>query len=246
MIRAPFCRQGNKNPILEDIKKLVPKHKIYCEPFTGSGIVFFNLPKADLSILNDLDRDVYERLKLLQKAPLQLTNYRSDLNTLKKIKDFYNNHTNSIPDLILYHKIKACSGFSGKPVYNTDSIYHIRNPASICKNLEYYKTMLKNVKITNEDYIKIIKKYDSTETFFFIDPPYENTSENFYLENNIIDYNDLFFLLQNIKGKFLLTLNDSLYIRKIFKNFIIKKITVKSFWQGKKDRKELLIMNYYL
>ena len=88
------------------------------------------------------------------------------MNTLKKIKDFYNNHTNSIPDLILYHKIKACSGFSGKPVYNTDSIYHIRNPASICKNLEYYKTMLKNVKITNEDYIKIIKKYDSTETFF--------------------------------------------------------------------------------
>ena len=84
------------------------------------------------------------------------------------------------------------------------------------------------------------------QKLFFIDPPYENTSENFYLENNIIDYNDLFFLLQNIKGKFLLTLNDSLYIRKIFKNFIIKKITVKSFWQGKKDRKELLIMNYYL
>ena len=246
MIKAPFCRQGNKKSILEDIKKLVPIHKIYCEPFTGSGIVFFNLPKAELSILNDLDKDVYERLKLLQKAPLQLTKYKSDLNTSEKIKDFYNNHNKTIPDLILYHKIKACNGFSGLPVNNTKSIYYFYNPASIFKNLEYYKTMLKNVKITNEDYIKIIKKFDSTETFFFIDPPYEKTSKDLYSENNVIDYNELFFLLQNLKGKFLLTINDSLNIRKIFKNFIIKKITVKSFWQGKKDRKELLIMNYYL
>jgi len=244
MIKAPFCRQGNKKPILEEIKKLVPKHKIYCEPFTGSGIVFFNLPKADLSILNDLDKDVYERLKLLKKAPLQLTKYKSDLNTFKKIKDFYNNHTNSIPDLILYYKIKACNGFSGSSVKNAKSIFKINNPASIFENLEYYKTMLKNVKITNEDYIKIIKKYDSTETFFFIDPPYENTIKGFYSEYNIIDYNELFFLLQNLKGKFLLTINDSLNIRKIFKNFIIKKIKVKSFWQEKIDRKELLIMNY--
>ena len=168
MITSPFCRQGNKKPILEEIKKLVPKHKIYCEPFTGSGIVFFNLPKADLSILNDLDKDVYERLKLLKKAPLQLTKYKSDLNTFKKIKDFYNNHTNSIPDLILYYKIKACNGFSGSTVKNAKSIFKINNPASIFENLEYYKTMLKNVKITNEDYIKIIKKYDSTETFFLL------------------------------------------------------------------------------
>ena len=90
MIKPPFCRQGNKSPILKNIIELVPPHRIYCEPFVGSGVVFFNLPKADISILNDLDKDVYDRLRLLQKAPLDVTKYENDLNTLEKIKNLIN------------------------------------------------------------------------------------------------------------------------------------------------------------
>ena len=49
MIKPPFCRQGNKTPILKDILELIPPHQIYCEPFAGSAVVFFNLPKAQLT-----------------------------------------------------------------------------------------------------------------------------------------------------------------------------------------------------
>ena len=88
-------------------------------------------------------------------------------------------------------------------------------------------------------------KYDSPDTFFFIDPPYENTNKSFYKDIDM-NYDELSFILQNLKGKFLLTINDSPNIRKIFRQFKIKKINVQSFWQSDnpKIRKELFIMNY--
>jgi DNA adenine methylase len=244
MIKAPFCRQGNKMPILNNIINLVPDHKIYCEPFAGSAVVFFNLPKAELSILNDLDPDVYERLKLLQKAPLDMTKYPHDLNTIEKIKYFYENHENTISDLLLYHRIIACNGFSGMPVNNIKQIFKTASANYFLNHLEYYKKMLSGVKITNRDYIDIMLKYDSQDTFFFIDPPYEATNKGFYSDTDM-NYEKLSFLLQNIEGKFLLTINDSPNIRKIFKPFTIKKINIRSLWRKKeKIRKELFIMNF--
>ena len=244
MIRPPFCRQGNKTPILKDIIEVIPPHKIYCEPFVGSAVVFFNLPKAKLSILNDLDKNVYNGLKLLQKAPLDITKYEHDLNTLEKIKNFYIHHSNTINDLLLYHKIIACNGFSGKPVKTVKQIYQNNNPVNILKHLKYYKQMLTGVKITNQDYFNIILKYDTPDTFFFIDPPYENSIKDFYPDTSI-NYEVLSFLLHNIKGKFLLTINDSPYIKKVFKGFKIKKIDVAVTWYNTKNiRKELFIMNF--
>jgi DNA adenine methylase len=247
MIKSPYCRQGNKLHILKDIIELIPQHAIYCEPFVGSGVVFFNLPKASHgSILNDLDKNVVNILKLIKKAPLSPNRYRHDLNTLEKIKHFCANHNNTTEDLLLHNRILLCNGFNNRIVKHCNDFHNTTNPDIILKNLKYYKQMLKGVKISNKDYIDIILKYDSPETFFFIDPPYENTDKTFYY-NIVMNYEVLSFLLQNIKGKFLLTINDGPNIRKIFKGFTIKSINIKSTWYNtttKKIRKELFIMNY--
>ena len=149
----------------------------------------------------------------------------------------------------LYYKIKSCNGFNAIPVKKVERIYQFRNPHSIVDNIDFYKNKLKNVKIFNKDYSLIIKQYDSNETFFFIDPPYENTNKTFYNESQF-DYEKLAYILKNIKGLFLLTLNDSKNIRNIFKDFIIKKINIKSQgWRNNNKhmvRKELFIMNYTL
>jgi len=256
-IKPPYCRQGNKLPILPTIIPLIPQHKTYVELFAGSAVLFFNIPKATKNVLNDLDDDVYNRLKLLQKAPLNPDLYEKDLNTLTKITQFYHHHTQKDPtmlyqpkeiaDEILYEKIKACNGFSHKPVKNKKNIYQNHNPVNILNNIDYYKSMLKNVTITNKDYEIIVNKYDTPTTFFFLDPPYENTSKDLYKETDF-NYERLLNVLQNIKGLFLLTINDSVYIRKLFKDFIIKPLNVKNVWVRNetmaKYRKELIIMNY--
>jgi len=245
-MKAPFCRQGSKYMLIKDILDVIPKHKIYCEPFAGSAIVFFNLPKAELSILNDLDEDVYERLKLLQKAPLDITKYKNP-RSISSIKETFDEPHRTIEDKIIYYKIKSCNGFNSQPITKSKEIYKPQYPYRITKDLEYYKNMLKGVQITNKDYYDVLKKYDSKDTFFFIDPPYEDTKKVFY-ENTNINYELLAEQLKKIKGLFLLTLNDSKNLQNIFKDFIIKKVKIPIKWKNQKNkyvyRYELFVMNY--
>ena len=95
-----------------------------------------------------------------------------------------------------------------------------------------------------------IKKlyYDSHNSFFFLDPPYENSDKLYYEDS--IDYEEMSIMLSNIDGKFMLTINDSPRIRNIFNNFNIRKIQVPPGGShtklkiGGKFRNELIITNY--
>jgi len=49
---------GAKNRLAPWIVSHIPPHKVYCEPFLGSGAVFLNKEPAYNEILNDLDDDI--------------------------------------------------------------------------------------------------------------------------------------------------------------------------------------------
>jgi DNA adenine methylase len=118
------------------------------------------------------------------------------------------------------------------------------------KELPRWKEQLKGAIITNQDYENIVKKYDGTHTFFFIDPPYENTDRHFgYAQSTDFDFDRLVDVLKGIKGNFLLTINDSPHTRQLFKDFTIKPVDVPSSWANRDKsmsavRKELFITNY--
>jgi hypothetical protein len=105
---------------------------------------------------------------------------------------------------------------------------------------------LKNVEILNKDFKDIIKKYDSPNTFFYLDPPYEN-SKGLY-ENFELPIKDVYDLLKNIKGKFLLSYNDSKEAKQLFKDFHIDYIKTKyaNPLKGGQDRivNEMIISNF--
>jgi len=234
--------------LLDKILPLIPDHKIYIELFLGSGAVFFNKSKAQKSILNDLDDNVISFLKLLKVAPLDESKYKHDLNTLPKIKYFYEHHSQSVPDKLLFKKIGFCNGFQGKKIHRPNMIYKDANPDSFVNKLEQYKDKLDGSILSCEDYEKVIKKYDDKEAFFFIDPPYEDslTDIGYAEDKNTFDFERFANAVRSIKGKFLITINDSPEINKLFAGYHIKKVPVKSGWNNAKDkiRKELFITNY--
>ena len=55
-------RRGNKSKLAEKIIENFPPHEIYIEPFFGAGGLFFNKPLAKFNILNDLDKNVINKL----------------------------------------------------------------------------------------------------------------------------------------------------------------------------------------
>lgn len=248
-LRTPFCRQGNKYPLRDKIIPLFPPHKIYVEPFAGSSAIFFNKPKADKTVLNDLDKDTIKRLNILKRAPKDKSKYRQDLNTFAKIKHFFDHHSNSPADLLLFEKIKTCHGFSGLPAETSKRIYKDYNPIKLLDLLDEYQEKLKGVILTNEDYEKVIKQYDSPSTLFFIDPPYEDSTKSLgYAEDKKFDFERLNSVLKGIKGHFLMTINNSPRVRRLFSDFVQKPVDVLTGWGSTNTkgfyRKELFISNY--
>lgn len=246
-LKPPFCRQGNKYTLRNRIIPLFPQHTTYVEPFAGSAAIFFNKPKANVNVLNDLDKDTVKRLRLLKRVPKDKSKYKN-LTSLKEIKHFFDNHTESDTDQLLFEKIKACNGFSGQPVVKSTQIYKNHNPIRILDRIDEYQDKLKGVTITTQDYANIIQKYDSPTTLFFLDPPYEDTSKTFgYAEDTDFNFERLNDILRDIKGFFFMTINNSPRIRKLFSNFIQKPVNVQTTWQiTDKIRKELFITNYTL
>lgn len=49
---------GIKWRIADRLVEMIPPHHTYCEPFFGSGAVFFQKQPSDIEIINDMDNDV--------------------------------------------------------------------------------------------------------------------------------------------------------------------------------------------
>src|SRR5262249_44713141 len=121
------------------------------------------------------------------------------------------------------------------------------NPRSLPKLIDRTHERLLNVQLECLPYEDILRKYDRPFTFFYLDPPYYNRPYyKFILEEK--DYVDMGERLKELKGNFLMSLNDTPEIRRIFSSFNIKTIemTYSSQRKAGKVYQELLISNYKL
>jgi DNA adenine methylase len=77
---------------------------------------------------------------------------------------------------------------------------------SVKLRLKYGKSNLDKIEVYNLDYEKIIDKFDSKSTFFYLDPPYKGR-EHYYINHNFKNEShfELSRKLKNIKGKFALS-----------------------------------------
>jgi DNA adenine methylase len=227
----------------DDIISYFPNHLIYVEPFVGGGGVYWKKEPSKADIINDLDKDLIEGYEMIKKTPL--SGFPQNLDTVDKLQKFMNTTHNKIQDKLTEKIIMACNGFSGTPIIKGGKVYGKWNPYKKTIIIDKYQDRLKDTIILNEDYKKIINDYDTDVTLFYLDPPYED-SKTLY-KHSSMDYVEMADILKNIKGKFILSINGSPYIRKVFKGFKIKEIELKSFASGSigsKPRIELLIMNF--
>jgi DNA adenine methylase len=248
-IKPFFGRIGSKTSVLKHILKKIPTHSIYIEPFVGGGSVFFNKEKVEKEIINDLDKDLIEGYKLLQSPPsseellkLAVKPSSSEENRIKKIQSFVNQKSTTKSHSLLkkLYISRNTFGFKG-----TGNILKGSTHIPLLKNIDFYRERLRGVKVLNQDYKAVIKKYDSANTFIYLDPPYED-SDKLY-KDDAIDLEEMERILRNIKGKFMLSLNDSSNVRKIFKGYKIKGFTFKAISRdgfGSISRKEVIITNY--
>ena len=246
-----FGRTGKKSPIKDTIKKQSPDNfNLYVEPFVGSGAIYLHMDLKDTpAVINDLDKDLMKAWRAI-KSGITIDENTYNFPSRENQEKYMNSKKTTNNEIFIQQLIKSLGTFGSKgmgKIYKPLSIDNFKNKV---RNAKKQKDYMKNTKIFNNDYKSIIKKFDGVNTYFFLDPPYEK-SEGMY-SNFKMDFNELNNILKNVKGKFLLTLNDSPEIRKIFKNFKIFKIKVKGSGQDQGDsnnigagiRNELIIKNY--
>jgi DNA adenine methylase len=255
-LRSFFGRIGSKRKILNKILKLIPSHMVYGEPFVGGGSVYFGKEPAPKEYINDLDKSLIEGYRLLKNAPPveELLKYaiksktgdKDAPETIKKIQSFVNRKPRNNAERLLRKLYISRNTFGNRW---TGFIYKGSTHIPKIKKIDQYRERLQNTTITNQDYKTFIKKIDSKDTFFYLDPPYEDSDKLYKFD--FVNLEEMRDILKNIKGKFLLSINDSPNVRRIFKGFKIRTIVFKGFGDereektiGSKDRRELLISNY--
>ena len=260
-LKPPLCRVGTKQRFAELLDHILPEHKTYVEPFAGSAAIFFYKKPAPREVLNDLDPTVTQTYKLIQQVS-PATQF-PDLDSEAKVKAFWHKTPVSKEDKLVWNIVRACGGWMGKPAVPgpNKSLLRFSNPYNKLKHIKDYKARLSGVHITNEDYSKVIAENDSASTVFFMDPPYEMSDGLGYAKgSDTFDFERFANTVRKIKGKWLITINDSPYIRGLFKGFKITPVLILGHHQkrrntkmtgavnsiGSKDRPELLISNFVI
>jgi DNA adenine methylase len=249
-LRPFFCRIGSKRDIADFVMDYFPEeseYDTYVEPFIGGAAIYWKKEPSEHEVINDLDSGLVKAYRLLKD--IKSRDFRTDLNSAAKIQRFVDGTLRTDADKLTAEIVNRCNKWMGK---ESGFIYQDSNPYGKLKKIDAYQERMKDTKIENMSYEKVLQKYDSPRTLFYLDPPYEETEKTgeLYKHGGLsFDYEALRDHLDKVKGYWLLSINDSPNIRRIFKGyyykaFVVKAKNTRSKSIGSKDRPELLISNY--
>lgn len=171
---------GAKWNIADWVISHFPGHKIYCEPFFGSGAVFFNKSPAYIETVNDIDGDIVNLFKVCREQPeelarlIELTPFARE-----EFTACYERSENPVEQarrtLVRYHQSFGASNSSRRSWRNVQTYGGPRCatmwnylPDSICEVCG----RLKEAQIECIDAIELIERYDDENTLIYCDPPY--------------------------------------------------------------------------
>ena len=246
-----ISRVGGKTKIAKMIIERMPPHTTYVEPFIGGGSIYFRKPLVDINVINDKDkeiidiyrdmRDVGDEVKKMNFKPS-----RHGFSKILKMKKFNTKKERLFRNLYLS---KFSYGGNRKTYWGdkeTRDKTGMKHGDVIKRNADRYKAKLKRTHILNIDFRNVIKKYDSPNALFYLDPPYSQAVSRWGYDYLLIKPEEVYNAVKNIKGKFILSYNDNPDIRDLFKDFKVKtiKTTYELSGHRKPNIKELLISNF--
>ena len=245
---------GGKSLLAKRIIERMPEHKCYVEPFAGAAWVLFRKPESTVEVVNDINKEIITLYRCLQWHLEEFVRYfkwvlvaRDEFERLKLANP--ETLTDIQRSARFYYLQQSCfGGIIHKPTFGYAATRAPKlNLLRIEEQLSAAHLRLSRVYIECLPYAEVIKRYDRADTFFYIDPPYWNC-ENYYGEGLFSrdDFAKLATQLAEIKGKFILSLNDTPGVRECFSGFELEAVQTKYTCSKSKsiDVGELLIRNY--
>lgn len=242
-----FGSSGGKFHLAKKISSMMPEHTTYVEPYAGGAAVYFYKEPAQKEVLNDMDKEIAFAYRFIrdmtpgQYEELKRKNWVIGHRQFEKVKKM-------VPktDVDRFYKFRYLKRGSFRYMMGNINVGQIGNTIGIAR-LPKVQARLRGVAVNSVDALKMIDKFDSKNTLFYLDPPYPGTSRiggdapEFTME----DVDKLVNRLRHIKGKFILSL-DKVSARALPHWMNIKRVVTKERTGegGFRPRTEVLATNY--
>ncbi|SOH93389.1 DNA adenine methylase [Monaibacterium marinum] len=209
-------------------------HRTYIEPFVGMGGVFLRRSwRPRLEVANDLNGEIVNLFRILQRhypymldlMRFQLSS-RSDFERLRQVKP------ETLTDLeraarFLFLQRLAFGGQVGG-VFGVASTSGPRFSLSKLEPiLAAAHDRLDGVVFEQLDWSEVIRRYDSEQSLFYLDPPYAGGEADYgkgMFEREM--FGQMADQLASIKGAFVLSINDTPEIRETFAAFHLEEVSL--------------------
>ena len=257
-MKTPITYYGGKQTMLKHILPLIPKHSTYTEAFCGGAAVLFAKRPVQSEVINDINMEL---TNFYWVAKVYYPDLKREIDKTLHSRDMHAHaaHINQYPRFFTpaqsawavwaLCKMSFASMMDGSFGYDFGGGMpkKLRNAKdeftnALCSRLE-------NVTIENRDALEVIRTYDSSNTFHFVDPPYINSDCGHY-EGTFDEHcmNRLLQLLERIKGKFMLTMFPFSHIEEYAnKNgWTIHRVerTISASKTNRRKQEEWIVCNY--
>ena len=245
---------GGKWRIAEWIIQHLPAHKVYCEPYFGSGGVFFNKQPSYIETINDINGDIVNLFKVVRERPAELA---TALALTPWARDEYRACNEPATDeierarrtLVRHHQSYGTTN-ANKNTWRNSQTYNSPRTAAQWKDLPdavfEICGRLKDAQIENINALTLIERYNDTETLLYLDPPYLQSlrKRNMYkCEMTEKQHIELLELIKQSKSKVCLSAYDNELYNKYLKDWYTDE--KKTIAQAGKHRTEKIYMNYH-
>ncbi len=264
MIKSPLRYPGGKSRSVDLISAIIPDFDEFREPFLGGGSIFINTkqryPNKKFWV-NDLYFELYKFWEMTQKDVDALIDkvyeWRNQFPIGKELHKFLNANLASFNDLergaafFIYNRIT----FSGTSLSGgfSEGAFTGRFTESSIQRLNQFAKVIHGSTITNLDYEELVKR-EGENVFIFLDPPYYSATKSALYGKNgnmhkSFDHVRFAENMENCSHKWLITYDDSEYIRELFSfaNIIPWELMygMRNVVEGSDQKgKEIFISNY--
>lgn len=261
-MKALLKYPGGKWRIAKKIIENFPSHKVYLEPYLGSGAVFFTKEPSFMETINDLDGNVVNLFKVLRENPeelarlIELTPFsREEYMSIQEERagtgiPLSENEVENARRFI----VRCNQGFGSKLSdrvgwKNTCTSSGPKNPEIWCKLPDIIiqaGERLKHAQIECQSAVKLIERYNHPDCLIYADPPYIKSArpKRMYLHEmqGEAEHLELLEKLKAHKGSFVLSGYDNEIYQKSLQG--CRKIEIPSYVNSGRKSIECLWMNF--
>ena len=253
---------GSKWNLADRLVRLIPEHHSYVEPYFGSGAVFFRKAPSAIETINDLDSDVVNLFRCIQKDSDRLARL---VMTTPYAREAYERQFGRTPQSLYASDFQRAAGFLVKcwqghgfrtdgskvgwkrDVQGRERAYALWDWYRLPERILGTAERLRRAQIEHRPALEVIRDFNYPNVFLYLDPPYllgTRSGGRTQYRHEMTD-EDHAGLLETVSGSRAMVMLSG-YESELYGNYLKgwRKVNLRGSAQGGKPRDEVVWMNY--